>query len=90
MDRTARAASYFVLCLKAGNWLRGDPILPELITRERAEHVQHLQHAHDTFSQTGDPDLQPLHDLVTRLLDEQLASAGATNASASSGNQNIA
>jgi fido (protein-threonine AMPylation protein) len=26
--RTARAASYFVLCVKAGGWLRGDPILP--------------------------------------------------------------
>jgi Fic family protein len=73
--RTARAACYFVLCLKAGNWLPGDTILPELIRRDRDEYCNHLQHAHDTFAQTGNPDLQPLHGLVTRLLDEQLASA---------------
>ncbi len=27
--RTARAACYFVLCIHAGYWLRGSPILPE-------------------------------------------------------------
>ncbi|WP_409566306.1 Fic family protein [Methylobacterium sp. J-070] len=27
--RTARAVCYFVLCLKAGGWPAGDPILPE-------------------------------------------------------------
>jgi Fic family protein len=29
--RTARSASYFVLCVKAGGWLAGEPILPELL-----------------------------------------------------------
>jgi hypothetical protein len=73
--RTARAASYFVLCLKSGGWLPGQTILPELIRRERDEYCNHLQHAHDTFaaSPTGTPDLGPLHQLVTRLFDEQLA-----------------
>ena len=65
--RTARSACYFVLCLKAGGWLRGDPILPELIKRERDEYCQHLQVAHDSFAQHGQPDLAPLHGLVTRL-----------------------
>jgi Fic family protein len=70
--RTARAACYFVLCLKAGGWLRGDTILPELIKRERDEYCQHLQVAHQSFAQHGSPNLDPLHGLVTRLLDEQL------------------
>jgi Fic/DOC family len=73
--RTARAASYFVLCLKAGGWLPGDTILPELIRRERDEYCVHLQHAHVTFASTGQADLQPLHSLVDRLLLEQLATA---------------
>jgi hypothetical protein len=76
--RTARAACYFVLCIKSGGWLHGNTILPELLRRERDEYCVHLQHAHDTFAQSliGTPDLTPLHGLVTRLLDEQLASAG--------------
>jgi Fic/DOC family len=71
--RTARAACYFVLCLKAGGWLPGETILPELIKRDRDEYCQHLQVAHESFAQTGDPNLGPLHGLVTRLLDEQFA-----------------
>lgn len=80
--RTARAACYFVLCLKSGGWLQGDTILPELIRRDRDEYCRHLQHAHDTFatSQDGSPDLKPLHGLLVRLLDEQLST---TNGNAS-------
>jgi hypothetical protein len=72
---------FVFLCLKAGNWLPGDVILPELIRRDRNEYVQHLQHAHDSYSATGNPDLQPLHALVTRLLDEQLATADVSETS---------
>jgi hypothetical protein len=75
--RTARAASYFVLCLKQGGWPEGTTILPELIRRDRAEYVEHLQHAHETFAASGEPDLAPLHGMVTRLLNEQLQSAQA-------------
>jgi hypothetical protein len=80
--RTARAASYFVLCLKSSRWLPGDTILPELIRRDREEYCLHLQHAHDTFAQSpdGTPDLAPLHAMVTRLLDEQLGTAETDNA----------
>jgi Fic family protein len=70
--RTARAACYFALCLKAEGWLPGETILPELIRRDRDEYCIHLQHAHDTFAATGVPDIGPLHAMVTRLLDEQL------------------
>jgi hypothetical protein len=74
--RTARAASYFALCVRAGGWLRGETILPELIRQNRDEYVEGLQAAHMSSSATGDPDLSHLHGLVTRLLDEQLAGAG--------------
>lgn len=72
--RTARAAAYFVLCVKAGGWLAGDVILPELIRRNRDEYVAALQRADQTAA-TGEPDLSVLHALLTRLLDEQFATA---------------
>lgn len=73
--RTARAACYYVLCLKLGGWPDGAVILPELIKRDRDEYCIALQKAHETFAQTGSPDLGHLHQIVSRLLQEQLASA---------------
>lgn len=73
--RTARAACYFVLCLKLNGWPRGATILPELIRRERDEYCVALQAAHDSFAQSGEADLNHLHAIVTKLLGEQLASA---------------
>jgi hypothetical protein len=71
--RTARAACYFVLCLKIGHWLPGNTILPELIKQNRVEYVAALQHADRTASQ-GALDLAPLHGLLARLIEEQLQS----------------
>lgn len=68
--RTARAACYFVLCLKIGRWLEGEVKLPELIRRDRAEYVSALEHATDTY-ENGATDLSILHALLERLLDEQ-------------------
>ncbi|MFM0732361.1 Fic family protein [Paraburkholderia sediminicola] len=65
--RTARAACYFVLCVKAGAWLPGSVILPELIRRERARYEQGLQHADATGG-----DITLLHALLSDLLNEQL------------------
>lgn len=66
--RTARAACYFVLCLKANRWLPGSPILPELIVRERPRYVDALQKA------DASGDLGPLHTLLGELINEQLSS----------------
>jgi len=74
--RTARAASYFVLCVKAGGWLGGDPILPALIKRERPRYVAALKAADASFATGGGPDLGPLHTLLVDLLAEQMKSAG--------------
>jgi Fic family protein len=73
--RTARAASYFVLCLKSGGWLPGTTILPELIRQNRQEYCDALQLAHDSFA-AGNFDMRVLHALVSRLLAEQLQTAG--------------
>jgi len=72
--RTARAACYFVLCLKLGGWPDGNLLLPELIRRNREEYCVALQVAHDAFAKAGKPDLGHLHEMITRLLKEQLAS----------------
>lgn len=77
--RAARAACHYVLCLKAGGWLPGDPILPELIRSNRDEYVAMLK-AVDESLKIGAFDLTPLHGFLTRLLDEQLRSGGPTPA----------
>jgi Fic family protein len=70
--RTARAASYFVLCVKAGGWLPGDVILPELLRQNRAEYVEALRQVDQSVA-GGALDLGPLHQMIVRLLQEQLA-----------------
>lgn len=74
--RTARAASYFTLCVAVGGLLSGKKILPELIRENRQEYCDALQLAHDSFSK-GNLDLSVLHALVSKLLDEQMKSAPA-------------
>lgn len=73
--RAARAACYYVLCLKSGGLLRGDPILPELIRANRGAYVHALQFAHSSFEATGAPNLSLLHALLVQLINAQLASA---------------
>ncbi|MEE9494379.1 MAG: Fic family protein [Gammaproteobacteria bacterium] len=69
--RTARAACYFVLCIKSGQWLPGTTILPELIRREREAYVKALQEADQSLN-AGALDLSILHALISELLTEQL------------------
>jgi fido (protein-threonine AMPylation protein) len=72
--RTARAAAYFVICLKLGGWPGGTTILPELIRANRDEYVAALKAA-DASAQAGNLDLSVLEALLTRLLQEQQATA---------------
>jgi Fic/DOC family len=69
--RTARAASYFVLCLKFKQWLPGKTILPELLSRDRPDYVAALKKA-------DQGDLVPLQELLSKLLNEQIESANGT------------
>lgn len=72
--RTARAASYFVLCLKLGVWPRGTTILPELIRQNHDEYVAALKAA-DAAAAAGKIDMSALEALITKLLEEQQATA---------------
>jgi Fic family protein len=73
--RTARAACYFVLCMRSGGWLKGDIILPELIRQNRDEHVEALRKVDESLL-NGALDLLPLHGLLVRLLKQQLETNG--------------
>lgn len=72
--RTARAAAYFVLCVKSGGWLRGATIVPELLKRDRDEYVSALRVADLSLQGGREVDLSRLHELLSRLLTEQLSS----------------
>lgn len=69
--RTARAACYFVLCMKAGGWLPGSIILPELIRQRRDDYVVALGKVDESLKKSQF-DLSPLHALLSELLEEQL------------------
>ncbi|GLS88269.1 hypothetical protein GCM10010873_32430 [Cypionkella aquatica] len=71
--RTARAACYFAICVKAGGWLPGDVILPTLLKRS-AEYIPALKAA-DASHKAGALDLTQLQTLIGKLLNEQIASA---------------
>jgi Fic family protein len=75
--RTARAACYFVLCVTAGGWLKGETILPELIRQNHGEYTQALIAADQSLI-AGKFDMSVLHAFVSRLLAEQLATAQET------------
>lgn len=77
--RSARAASYFVICLKLNGWLPGSTILPELLRQNRVEYVSVLK-AVDASYNAGALDLTPLRTLIERLLVQQISSAAAAAA----------
>lgn len=72
--RTARAAAYFVLCVKIGALLPGVPILPVLIHQNRDRYVEALKALDESYN-TGALDITPLVKLLEELLQQQLASA---------------
>jgi len=63
--RTARAACYFVLCVKTGGWLGGKVILPELLRRERPRYVEALKQA------DASGDVSEISNLIYELLGRQ-------------------
>lgn len=78
--RTARAASYFVLCVKVGGWLGGTHILLELLRRERRRYIEALKEVDETAAASGATfDVGPLERLISTLLREQLDQVPANN-----------
>ena len=69
--RTARAACYYLLCLKVGRLLPGSRILPERIRDDRAPYYAALQSA-DRAWEEGHFDVSELAAYLDRLLEDQL------------------
>lgn len=71
--RTARAACYYVLCVRAGGRLPGTEFLPSLL-KDSPDYTPALRAA-DASLKTGTLDIAPVYKLISDLLKKQLASA---------------
>jgi Fic family protein len=69
--RTARAASYFLLCVRNGSLLPGKKIIPERIRENRAAYEEALQKA-DSAWVSGDLDFELVEQFIADLLFAQL------------------
>ena len=78
--RTARAACYFVLCVKAGGLLGGSTILPELLHRDRDDYIKALMEVDNRagLEKHQTDYLDPLVMLIHKLLVEQLGNNSNT------------
>ena len=81
--RTARAACYYLLCLKQGKLLHGNKIVPERIREHREPYYDALQAADRAWEQ-GHFDVSALADYLGGLLREQLAEADSNETSSPS------
>jgi Fic family protein len=70
--RTARAACYYLICLKAGGILPGKKIVPERIRENRGPYYAALEAA-DKHWDNGDFDVSELAGFLGNLLKDQLA-----------------
>ena len=70
--RTARAACYYLICLRAGQLLPGKKIVPERIRENREPYYAALQEA-DRHWEQGDFDVSQLADYLQGLLAAQLS-----------------
>lgn len=72
--RTARAACYYLICLRQGELLPGQKIVPERIRENREPYYRALRAADNAWEQ-GHFDVSELADFLERLLMEQLRDA---------------
>ncbi len=75
--RTARAACYYLICLKQGSLLPGKKIVPERIRDNRDEYVASLIAADDAWD-NGQLDVTRLAAYLAELLKSQLESSEAS------------
>ncbi|MGA9042612.1 MAG: Fic family protein [Terriglobales bacterium] len=74
--RTARAACYYLICLKQGRLLGGKKIVPERIREDRQPYYEALRAADRAWDQ-GHFNVTQLADYLSGLLKAQLAEAAA-------------
>jgi Fic family protein len=73
--RTARAASYYLLCVRSGGLIGGRKIVPERIRDDRKPYYAALTAA-DRAWEKGDLDISDMEDYLAALLQEQLQDEG--------------
>lgn len=76
--RTARATSYYLICVRSGSLLRGSRIVPERIRDNREGYVAGLKAA-DLAWEQGNLDFSDLEDYLAALLQAQLSDDGTAN-----------
>ena len=69
--RTARAACYYILCVKSGGLPGGKIILPERIRHDRNPYYEALSEA-DQLWENGELKFPKMEEYISRLLDEQV------------------
>jgi len=69
--RTARAASYLVLCVKLGHKLPGARTIPEFIARDKKPYYKALEAADESWKR-GELDLSDMEELLKSCLAAQL------------------
>lgn len=69
--RTARAACYYILCVKSGGLPGGKIILPERIRHEREPYYEALQEADEAWL-NGELQFPKMEAYLARLFDEQV------------------
>jgi Fic family protein len=72
--RTARAASYLLLCVKLGERLPGKRTIPDLISGNKTPYYHTLEAADAAWADSGRIDLSALEQLLANLLGAQLMS----------------
>lgn len=73
--RTARAACYYLLCVRTGSLLPGRKILPERIRESRGGYETALKAADEAWEK-GDLDFTAMEDYLAALVDAQLDDEG--------------
>ena len=73
--RTARAASYYLLCVKSGTLLKGRKIVPERIKEARDGYEEALTAADRAWDQ-GHLDFALMEDYLAGLLQAQITNEG--------------
>lgn len=70
--RTARAACYYLICMRYGQLLDGKKIVPERIRENRDEYVAALREADSAYETYGQYDVSRLSSYLMNLLEQQL------------------
>ena len=73
--RTARAVSYYLLCVRSGMLLGGSKAVPDRIRENRGPYVTALREVDRAWA-NGNLELAPMEAFLAQMLEQQLSDAG--------------